>query len=316
MKEHFGEDFASVMPLSMIGTYVSVATIPPIMEICRVSYGEKGTFVIFGAICWHLIPCGLLLRKPTSSQKSRQMLSSRETDEDEEEEEGAAEEIELLRKGDDGGDGLEITDRDEPETSSWRQRILSSLIGVFRLFLNPIFLLFFIVSNTRKIPADGWTLFLIPHTIEMGFTPSEAATVASVGGLAGIVGRLLASISFSAKVSPILMFSLYYFLNGIIFIVKEMFDDVLSIQFVGSAFNGCLLSAQSGMIAGLLSHILEPDDFKDTFGVLDFGNGVLALMAGIIPGLYISIVMDEFRDCYLLLIYIEPHIFLTFSRAA
>ncbi|PIK54408.1 hypothetical protein BSL78_08684 [Apostichopus japonicus] len=214
MKDHFREDFASVMPLSMMGSFAGMIAVPPFMELCHVAYGDDGTFILFGALCLHLIPCGLLLRKPRFIVSANNDKLNESDDEHET--------IELLHNLDNGDENNQNVD------TRWMQRL----------------------------KTDGWTLFLIPHTIEIGFTSSEAAQTASIGGLAGMFGRK----------------------------VFSSFQGSLALQFITSAINACFLSAQSGMIAGLLTYIVEPDNYKDAFGLLDFGNGILALMAGITPG--------------------------------
>ncbi|XP_071820198.1 monocarboxylate transporter 12-like isoform X2 [Apostichopus japonicus] len=273
MKDHFREDFASVMPLSMMGSFAGMIAVPPFMELCHVAYGDDGTFILFGALCLHLIPCGLLLRKPRFIVSANNDKLNESDDEHET--------IELLHNLDNGDENNQNVD------TRWMQRLKTGIKKYYLLLISPVFVLFFIVSNTRKLPADGWTLFLIPHTIEIGFTSSEAAQTASIGGLAGMFGRVIASLSFKCQISPILVITFYYFINGVVFIIKEVFSSFqgsLALQFITSAINACFLSAQSGMIAGLLTYIVEPDNYKDAFGLLDFGNGILALMAGITPG--------------------------------
>ncbi|KAJ8025481.1 hypothetical protein HOLleu_33049 [Holothuria leucospilota] len=277
LKDHFRDEFPSVMPLSMAGSYAGITVIPPLMELCRQAYGTEGTCVIFGALNWHLIPCGLLLRKPSRCETG---AHSKIYDEDEGEEEIILDEKEIIRNRD-------TTVQEDGNGVTWCEKIRSDMKKNLFLFADIIFSIFFFVANARKLPADGWTLFLIPHTIEKGFPSITAAQVASVGGITGIIGRFIASASFKINFSPLLIYAIYFYLNGVIFILMEWIQwlsESLIAQYVASAFNGCLLSAKSGMTPGLLVYILDESSFRTAYGLLDFGNGVLSLMAGFLPG--------------------------------
>lgn len=286
LKEHFKEDYPAVMPLSMMGSYVGITVLPPLMEVCRLAYGSKGTYLIFGALCWNLIPCGLLLQSPSVTEPENYQLvkeMKRSNDEDDNEQSDEEEEGDVMER-EDSDNSLKKMIRNKNANAALS--VIAEQMGVFK---SGFFCLFFFVANMRKIPADGWTLFLIPHLIKRGLNSFQAAEVASVGGMMGVVGRVIACLSFKTNISPFILYGLYYLLNGVAFFMMEAFPrmaDGFVPQLFGGGLNGCLLSIQSGMTPGILVFITEPQHYKTAYGILDFGNGVLTLIAGTVPGEY------------------------------
>ncbi|XP_071828525.1 monocarboxylate transporter 12-like isoform X2 [Apostichopus japonicus] len=292
LKEHFKDNYPAIMPLSMMGSYVGITILPPIMDLCRIAYGDSGTYIIYGALCWNLIPCGLLLCSPVSSREDQELKMVDESHDDIDDELTEGYEEEGYEEVEQREEGENLSHHSGTTTNSFVQSAYLNLKEYVLLFTNVWFCIFFVLGNLRKIPADGWTLFLIPNVIEQGFFSVQAATVASIGGFTGILGRVIAFYSFKVRLSPIFLYSVYYFVNGITFILMQgvpwLAQEYVP-QFFGSAINGCLLSIQSGMTPGILVFIIESRYYKTAYGLLDFGNGVLTLVAGVVPGIFLDI---------------------------
>ncbi|XP_071847900.1 uncharacterized protein [Apostichopus japonicus] len=203
LKSSFGDNFRAIMPIAMLGSFAGVAVIPTVTVYVLNSYGTSVCFILFGASAWNLVPCGLLLQADHLRKENFK-----------------SEMINLQQKSYHDPPSL----RDDPTVpqedtlksakdchgiSGAIKSLLTNFEGSMKQLANLNFVMFFIVANVRKIPNDAWMLYLIPHTIARGLSPTSAATVGSIGGIGGLLGRLVASISFKTTRSiPILLFSM------------------------------------------------------------------------------------------------------------
>lgn len=285
LKSSFRDNFRAIMPIAMLGSFAGVAVIPTVTVYVLNSYGTSVCFILFGASAWNLVPCGLLLqadhlRKENFKSEMINLQQKSYHDPASLRDDPTVPQEETLKSA-----------KDCHAITGAIKSLLTNFVGSMKQLANLNFVMFFIVANVRKIPNDAWMLYLIPHTIARGLSPTSAATVGSIGGIGGLLGRLVASISFKTTRSiPILLFSMYFILNGMIFIGMEIWGyslDLSGLLYVASFLNGTFLSAQSGMVAGVLHLLVTPENYLLAFATIDAGNGVWALLAGYGPGKYI-----------------------------
>ncbi|KAJ8040614.1 Monocarboxylate transporter 12 [Holothuria leucospilota] len=261
-----GDNFLILMPLASTGSCFGVAVLPVISELFLQQYGLHAAFYLFGALAWHTIPCSLLLdSKPV---RGAEKVIDHEVNRD------------AVQR-----DGQNIASTQDDGIFKIAFKFLITVGKQFRMFRYTLFVIIFIATNIRRFVSDTWTLFLIPHNVEMGLEKTTAVVVASFGGVGGIIGRLLAAVAFTktCAMSPLGALTVYYVLCGISFVAFEVVTNVYYFYFC-SFCNGLLLSAQSGMIAGIIAEVFEPPDFRDAFGLIDFGCGVFSLVSGYIAG--------------------------------
>lgn len=186
---------------------------------------------------------------------------------------------------------LQLMSEDDGRKNSFSKYMKSLKKTIWRMLVvltDEIFLLFLIAANLRKIPNDVWTLFWIPRVQEQGLSLQTAATVGSTGGIGGIFGRFLAALSFkTSENASLILFCFYFIFNGFIFITTE----ILLVTFkwvwllcLASFCNGLLLSAQSGMAAGVLHLLITPEQYVGAYGLVELGNSMCTILAGVIPG--------------------------------
>lgn len=278
--------FASLMPIAAIGTYAGIVTCPGIVELFLRNYGLHAAFCLFGAMLWNIIPSGLLLSDKVENEhvphkstvnsvihKEQSVLTMATTTEPGLEHKGGLKQTLLQVQSYTGRVFTIFTDT------------LYALKEQYDIFRDTVFVLFFIISNMRKFISESWILFLIPYSQEIGLDKTSAVIVGSVGDIGGIIGRLVAAVSFSEKCSlpPLTMFALYYFMIALVFAAFERVGNILYLS--ACAFlSGLFISAHAGMMSGLLLELFGHKDFVRAFAVIDFGCGVFSLLSGYLTG--------------------------------
>lgn len=259
------------MPLATLGSYCGIVLLPGVVNIFHQTYGLRAAFCLFGAMCLNTIPCGLVLVGGKNNQ-SPEMVTESDN-----------------KIKSDNTETLNQTNkkRDMCYNVKWGQLFQRVFLDQFALFLDPTFTIFFITANTRRFPADTWTLFLIPYNQEHGLSITDAVLVSSFGGLGGIIGRLTVAALFRAThiISPLTLFAIYYCLNGIVFASFSLWNNFIFLIICGFS-SGVLLSVLGSSVAGIVVELSTPEKFGRTLGVVQLGCGISSILAGFLSGKY------------------------------
>ena len=151
--DYFDKHYARGTAFAMSGVGFGVMVIPLLTQVFMDIYGWRGSMLLIGGLNLHIVLCGSLLR-PTV-RKAQMELES------------------VLRSADEGKpkDAVAIFDA----------------IG-FPLFKSMNFISILILAAGGGYLITGWTVYLVPHALDLGYQPYEATLLATAGGLGYILG--------------------------------------------------------------------------------------------------------------------------------
>ena len=71
--------------------------------------------------------------------------------------------------------------------TKWHHKLIESFD--LSLFTNISFVSLLIISSGNGFTTTAWLIFLVPHALDVGFTPYNASAVAAIGGVGNTVGN-------------------------------------------------------------------------------------------------------------------------------
>nr|XP_054762758.1 monocarboxylate transporter 2-like [Lytechinus pictus] len=213
----FTKRFAIANGLIYSGTGIGVVVFAPLGQVLLDTYGWRGTFMVLGALCLHVVVHGAVLRplpnkhgnedgaKPKktekvalSEQKDRDIihlknLTKNKTCNLHEDR------IPLLSTSTHdlnlNGSPLSLSPLQRTSAEDDDEAIRSRCWNTcghhfpFKLFRNPLLYLVLILQFFARFAIVGWLLFFIPYLQSKGMTPLVAASIASVSGIFSTIAR-------------------------------------------------------------------------------------------------------------------------------
>ncbi|XP_038072199.1 monocarboxylate transporter 13-like [Patiria miniata] len=176
LMDYFPESFATVNGISFAAGTVGMMALPPIAEWLIGLYGWRAALFLLGTATFNVCVFGALLR-PCSAKSCS---STRYQKLHHEDEVSAAEKV----RDDDGAVGA-ISRKCEACNGFLLERFDPKMF-----ITEPRFSLFQLPSFVMGAVYSGWQLFLVPHSVALGYDSQTSSFLSTFGGLGSLVGRL------------------------------------------------------------------------------------------------------------------------------
>ena len=198
---YFDKRYSFANGLAYSGSGVGILVLAPVAQLLITEYGWRGALWVIGGLCLNVTVSGALLRPlvsraPRSENKQRPNGNHYEP---------------LLQNGTDletlqnGRDHADLESNHESLDSYYVRRsrsccqatncccspvscCSSDSLGL-SLFTEAPFVTLVLVQFCGRFTYMGWLIYLVPHAIEKGVEPLDAAFLASLAGVTNILSR-------------------------------------------------------------------------------------------------------------------------------
>ncbi|XP_038076752.1 monocarboxylate transporter 13-like [Patiria miniata] len=164
----FDQNHATAIGIARTGASMGLFISAPVVQILLDAYGWRGTMLLMGAICSHMILCGALMHQYGSSKPRNE-------------------------------DYQEIQGVSDFSSAIHPANLLSSLCTIWKsfvvnldlkLFLDIRFWLTAIIYCNSKFAIDMWKIYFVSSVVSRGFSLEDAAAFVAVGGVGSLVSKL------------------------------------------------------------------------------------------------------------------------------
>ncbi|XP_022100320.1 monocarboxylate transporter 12-like [Acanthaster planci] len=241
------------------GDSFAFVVIPPLTELCLTTYGWRGNLLIIGAVCLHLAPCGVLLKRYKHTDEGEPETSPLLT----------------LAKNPPGCKrSSELKPLCENKTTS----------STMDLFTNPFYWIAVVISTGTHVTSGLWRIYFVPHAIAKGVALQDAALYVTLAGSTTLILKILhGPIVDRGLMSsrPLLGVAAFIATTGLI-IDPWMNSDwqiaccgVMVLPFTGICFN---------LSDVITKELLGTDQLDNVFGWIGLKSGLVRIALGFVPG--------------------------------
>ncbi|XP_038068490.1 monocarboxylate transporter 13-like [Patiria miniata] len=168
---YFQARYATANSLALSAIPIAIIVAPPMAQILLDTYGWRGTLLMWGGACLHMAVCGAVLRPVVIRGVERRDTPT--------------------------ADEASSPDRNEKtRTRRMRQFIQSSHLYLLKNFS---FVTIVCVLCFERLTFLAWLIYLVPHGLEAGLTPYQAATLPSGTGVANLLGKVVQGVFVDSK---------------------------------------------------------------------------------------------------------------------
>ncbi|XP_022082515.1 monocarboxylate transporter 12-like [Acanthaster planci] len=272
LSEHLdNREFALASGIAKTGAALGYTGIPPLVQLCLDTYGWRGTMLILGALCAHLVVCGALIVSSETGGAGTNLKSGYQS----------------LSNGDTCPDTERIQQEPNPKRlllplKSFYQRVKAafglSMIYDFN-FWNVTQ-----ISIISKIALMAWVIYFVPHAENRGFSGETAALMVTVAGVGHLAGILVSSL----LVFKGILSSMGCLMLAIPFTAVPLCIDTWMTSRWLMAANATVLMLALGcsftMSTVVLKEVLGDEIFPAALGWTTFFAGLFKLLGGFLPG--------------------------------
>ncbi|KAJ8032586.1 hypothetical protein HOLleu_26146 [Holothuria leucospilota] len=261
--EHFEEAFSLAYSIRDLFLYLGISFMPPLLEFLLRNYGLSWTFLLLGAIDWHTVISGVLLKQAKPSACQGKKLPAVDTS---------------LKDTDRGA----MTKRSQ--VNSHPCLALFSFLGVSPALHHPIFVLFILLHSIVSFNFVIWALFLVPYGVSLGYQPGVAVFLSTFGGIGGLVGKLIVIIVFYFdKMNQITATVIPCTVYGIALAGYMLFDGHIMLV-ISSILSGLSLGYADASTSAMLPWYLCEKHLRQGLAMSYFYSGLFMQLGGIIAG--------------------------------
>ncbi|XP_022089234.1 monocarboxylate transporter 12-like [Acanthaster planci] len=264
-------EFALASGIAKMGSALAYIGIPQLVQLCLGTYGWRGTLLILGALCAHLIVCGALI---VSSETGR-----------------AGANLKNGYQSLPNGDRCPDTERKQQELSP--HRLLLPLKSFYRR-MEPIFCLSVLldfnfwavtlINIINKIALMAWVIYFVPNAEDRGFSGEIASFMVTVAGVGHIIGILVGSLVVFKQI----LSSMGCLMLSIPFIAVPLCIGAWMTTSWLMTANATVLMLALGcsytLVTVVLKEVISNEKFPYAVGWTTFFTSASKLMGGFIPG--------------------------------
>ena len=244
--------------LACTGGSVGVMICPPLTELSIESFGWRGAMLLVGAVNANLVTCGMLMRPKHASSIHRQDNASYTTIDNKQRNRSL---FSLITK--------------------WSQ----SFVDPFKVIKKkPVFAAIITARVFSGMVTASWAIFLVPHAIEKGLSPSNAALLSSIGGIAAIFGRLIPGPIIDKGFVTATQFQvLTHLANSVAFVSDYWSYNFWSLS-LAALMNGFIFGSDFVLVFPLCVEVLGNKDAIDGYGLCLTPGSVGNIVGGLLIG--------------------------------
>ncbi|XP_071822077.1 monocarboxylate transporter 13-like [Apostichopus japonicus] len=221
VKDHFKEEYPLMISVSLTFNYIGLALLPLLLQYFRDHFGQQISLVLFGAVLWNLVACGVAFREPRDIQNGTKTNPS------------ANERRYQLHV---------------EKTSSNSAVISTYFFWCDSLIHHPILAIYCIVELLTYYVYISWALFLVSLGTSAGLEPDQAVLLSTSGGMGGFLGKIAVVALFHyGKINSISGWFVPSFINGI---------SLLGCALSSSQYILTVLTFISGFCLGVINSVM------------------------------------------------------------
>ncbi|XP_041484027.1 uncharacterized protein LOC121430724 [Lytechinus variegatus] len=178
------------------------------------------------------------------------------------------------------------TDDHQDHGDGSHETFCSLLISRCKPFLaNEALFLICIPSYLFNVYAfDAWVLFLVPHAEDLGISSSRAVFLSSIGGVGGLIGRLIVVVLLVRKIDMIKIYIVVGFITSLTFFL-DFTDESFLVRSVWAFIQGVCFFIQDTSGATYLKFVLRDEsNFGFGLGLILLAHGFGSISSGIFTG--------------------------------
>ena len=261
---YFSDGFALANGIALGGASIGMMVLPPLTEIFLEVYGWRGTFLLLGAIDFHVVFAGALMR--TDKQQNDYIP---------------------LHTG--GRHHEVLEDREQKKSSTFylfKDQLIKSLdINLFRN--EPMILFYDITIFLFGLVYSVWTVYLVPHAIARGMNEADAAFLSTISGVTNFFGRVVyAPIVDRNLLDSRDMFAIISVINAVMFLTDPLYDTYALLA-VSAAVVGFTIGTGNSLWTVMIKQFIEEckaGSFVSTLGWACLFTGLASVVSSPISG--------------------------------
>ncbi|XP_041484355.1 monocarboxylate transporter 1-like isoform X1 [Lytechinus variegatus] len=160
------------------------------------------------------------------------------------------------------------------------------LISRCKLFLaNEALFLICIPSFFFYVYAfEAWVLFLVPHAEDLGISSSRAVFLSSIGGVGGLIGRLIVVVLLVRKIDMIKIYIIVGFITSLTFFL-DFIDESFLVRSIWAFIQGVCFFIQDTCDATYLKFVLRDEsNFSFALGLILLAHCFGSTFSGVFTG--------------------------------
>ncbi|KAJ8048934.1 Monocarboxylate transporter 7 [Holothuria leucospilota] len=317
LKETFESSYFTVAySVTQLPSYIGIAVMPPLLEYLQREYGEHIGMIVFGVLSWTLMLSGLFTPSGKTVSKDEEEMNSDDNEIFQTDQKGYGSTLGMqkLSHDVDREEALnettnieDCTDRSKvllnasTTTDGGKKRIkmkkekygdsndtivawrgLKAWISIAKN--HPEFLFLTVIIILLDDSYTSWSIFLVPYGEYLGLDSSTAVWLSTLGGIAGLVGRLYCILLFSVNgmnlyigvLIPVLCVTSAY-------VISLSYSSFYVLALV-SCLSGFGLSAQGCTLPAWFPSCVCEYNFKTVLYGSYVLSGIMTLTGGITTG--------------------------------
>ncbi|XP_038072429.1 monocarboxylate transporter 12-like isoform X2 [Patiria miniata] len=268
----FTTNYGTAVGIGTAGGAVGMITVGPFTQLLLDTYGWRGALLILGGLFMHLGVCGALLRSASSDETndSYQLVS---TDANEEPQVGlsSAEETGNLKKS--------------SRLSAFKDALSAQMKHFgFSVCFKFSFWITAVIFICRRFVVDQWMIYFISQAGVKDFSPYDAVTFTTAGGVGNVVTKILLGVIVDKgllKLRPVIALMITLSSSAILitpWINSYWLMMVTTVVYFSSQGTLALLNDL------YTRELLGPDLLTCAFAWMDLASAILSFSLGFFPG--------------------------------
>ncbi|XP_071819861.1 monocarboxylate transporter 2-like [Apostichopus japonicus] len=266
LHSHFPVNFPVMLSFTSLFNYVGVAVFPLIMQRLKATYGLELGLLLFGAITWNNILCGVCLRQVGRSRPAptkRTAVTSSEKEDIPE---------------------MELKDIVSETTNIGKRQINNTKCLCLSIFYHKTFTILLGIELFAFYIFMSWALFLVSLGKTMGLNEGEAVLLSTAGGIGGLLGKLSAVFMFKyGKVNAYTCCVIPLVTNGLSMLGCTLVHNVYGLSIL-AFFSGLSQGVNSSGVSGTIPSTICSHHFSEAIAISYFVDGVAMQLGGFFSG--------------------------------
>ena len=167
--------------------------------------------------------------------------------------------------------------------------IFGSFGSILEQYFKPIlqehvFLVTLPVVLLHTYIINAWVLFLVPHAEQVGIIQSRAVLLASIGGIAGLIGRTMSVVLLAKQADMIPVYIITGAICSVTFLLDGFGNGFVTRACLAFVQGFCLFTLDTTAFGFLKIAVMKEDNFSTAYGIncAVFAVGLIA--SGFVTG--------------------------------
>ncbi|XP_072024355.1 monocarboxylate transporter 2-like [Amphiura filiformis] len=240
--QYFSRYYAIANSIAFLGSSSGIIIFAPLTQYLIIEYGWRGTLLILGGICAHVIVCGGVMKEAVTDDGDHETLQE-VVDIKVDDDDVAAN---ASMNTENATEYAELHEHDEGATEHTPLNVKSIPIPKeddkldkygLHLFCNVKFLALLLSTFVGMFVYAGWMVYLVPHAKGKGLVTYGATSLATAGGIGSLIGKIVISPILDRKIiSPTILLTMGLLLSGISLILDSFCSNYVILIMLSVVF--------------------------------------------------------------------------------